>query len=461
MASMLETMDGHLEDLQAPLAPMVEPGAESANRWTRLAPPLELAAEEQQLLASWTSALGRSCEPGPSGKLRSLATYVALRRRGLHAERSNTSFPSSTELFGPTIGSRAVRIMATLDSALADDLEAARRLLKSGMDCGRILCDHDGPKRWSRVIANLRKASRETGRPFRLCLDVSHPRPHILEVATAPESQRIGCGAYLLLTSRKPRLRQGLDAALRVGLEPRLPQLAAGAEVAVDGGRLIARVIEADKDGALLKVTSAPPRGVRLKPHQRLHFHGADPPPLADEDREELRFIAEHADLVGTSRVQCAADLLSLQQAIIQSGRLLSSIGLILNISAACAVRSLPAILACALGRQPVGVLLSSSDLAVELGYEPLAEVQNEVVKLCVAAQVPVLFTHPLLDRLVRKGTASPCELADVTYEQRIDCVRLGAGRYLGEAVRTLDELFAKLHLWRSRGASIAKALTW
>ena len=68
---------------------------------------------------------------------------------------------------------------------------------------------------------------------------------------------------------------------------------------------------------------------------------------------------------------------------------------MILKIETRRAFEHLPRVLLAALGgERPAGVMIARGDLAVECGYERLAEVQEEILWLCQAAHVPVILGH-------------------------------------------------------------------
>ena len=48
--------------------------------------------------------------------------------------------------------------------------------------------------------------------------------------------------------------------------------------------------------------------------------------------------------------------------------------------------------------------MIARGDLAVECGYERLAEVQEEILWLTQAAHVPVIWATQVLDRLAKTG---------------------------------------------------------
>ena len=80
------------------------------------------------------------------------------------------------ELLGPRPPQRGVRIMVTMPSQAATDYEFVRLLLAHGMDCMRINCAHDDAGAWAGMVANVRRAKRELGRPCRVLMDIAGPK---------------------------------------------------------------------------------------------------------------------------------------------------------------------------------------------------------------------------------------------------------------------------------------------
>src|SRR5262249_6918918 len=71
---------------------------------------------------------------------------------------------------------RKVRIMVTMPPEAATDYTLVRDLLSHGMDCMRINCAHDGPQAWSAMIANLRRAEKETNKQCKVAMDLAGPK---------------------------------------------------------------------------------------------------------------------------------------------------------------------------------------------------------------------------------------------------------------------------------------------
>lgn len=53
------------------------------------------------------------------------------------------------------------------------------------------------------------------------------------------------------------------------------------------------------------------------------------------------------------------------------------------------------------------GVMIARGDLAVEVGYERMGELQEEMLWLCEAAHLPVIWATQVLERLAKKGQPS------------------------------------------------------
>ena len=63
-----------------------------------------------------------------------------------------------------------------MPSEAATDYDLVRDLVLHGMDCMRINCAHDGPEAWSGMVRNLRRATKETGRPCKIAMDLAGPK---------------------------------------------------------------------------------------------------------------------------------------------------------------------------------------------------------------------------------------------------------------------------------------------
>jgi len=74
-----------------------------------------------------------------------------------------------------------------------------------------------------------------------------------------------------------------------------------------------------------------------------------------------------------------------------------------------------------------------------------MAEMQEEILWIGEAAQVPVIWATQVLEHLVQKGTPSRGEMTDAAMAARAECVMLNKGPYLFEALEELDGLLGRM----------------
>src|ERR1700733_10296723 len=132
---------------------------------------------------------------------------------------------------------------------------------------------------------------------------------------------------------------------------------------------------------------------------------------MTEKDRRDLDFVAEHADIVGLSFVRRPEDVLELQRELAARGK--SGLRIILKIESRQGFDQLPLTMIAALRHHPVGIMVARGDLAIELGFERLAEVQEEILWLSEAAHTPVIWATQVLETLARTGLPSRPEVTD------------------------------------------------
>lgn len=364
----------------------------------------------------------------------------AVQKRG-----TETLLREQARLFGADPGGPRSRIMMTMPTEAASDPDLVRRMIAAGGDCARINCAHDGPEVWAAIIANVRAATRELDRTCNVLMDIAGPKIRITAVTPA-EKFRLHRGDRFVL-STEPLPLDGQVIAAAVSHAEILHKLKPGGLVWINDGKIGARAVEADGERALLEVVSARDKGERLKPEKGINLPNADLgiPPLTEKDMTDLDFVAANADCVGFSFVQRPSDITLLQDELARRRPGKPPQPLILKIETPLAVRNLPRLIIQAGGRQPLAVMIARGDLAVEIGLSRLSEIQEEILWICEAAHVPVVWATQVLDNMVRDGIATRAEATDAAMSQRAECVMLNKGPHLVEAVAFLDEILRRM----------------
>jgi pyruvate kinase len=211
-----------------------------------------------------------------------------------------------------------------------------------------------------------------------------------------------------------------------------------------DGG--IGAVTVAIRPGeADLDVTVASQSGTKLRAEKGINLPDTDLhlSAITADDAAVLPFVAGHADLVGMSFVQRPRDITALHEQLIDLGA--DHVGIVLKIETAKAFSRLPDLLLAAMAHERVVVMIARGDLAVECGWERLAEVQEEILWLAEAAHLPVIWATQVLDQLARTGQPSRAEITDAAMSQRAECVMLNKGPHIVEAVAVPDDILRRM----------------
>lgn len=351
-------------------------------------------------------------------------------------------------LFGAAPLHRRGRIMVTLPSEAAGNRELVIDLARRGMDIARINCAHDDNGAWQAMAANVRAASTLTGRQLKVLMDIAGPKIRTGAVHAAEEKARCRPGDFLrLVADGQPRV----DAAARFSAAVSLPgivdRMSAGHRFRYDDGKLEGIVESAGDGEALVRVTKTKAGGTKLKPEKGMNLPDTalGLSPLTVKDEADLDTVIRCADMIGYSFVSRPDDIGLLEEVLARHGAQERPLGLVAKIERPEAVTNLPDLIARASGRRPFGVMIARGDLAAELGFERLAEMQEEILWICEAAGVPAIWATQVLEDLVKHGLPSRGEMTDAAMAARAECVMLNKGPAVGEAIELLDRLFTRM----------------
>ncbi|WP_044406427.1 pyruvate kinase [Thiomicrospira microaerophila] len=234
-------------------------------------------------------------------------------------------------------------------------------------------------------------------------------------------------------------------AILSIAVPEVINQLQTGHGVWVDDGKLGCVVEKVTQDGAQLRVTIAGSGGVRVKADKGVNFPDTalNLPSLTEKDLADLDFICQHGDMVAFSFVQRLSDIHNLQQELIK--RDCKNLPIIAKIETRLGVQNLAQILLGTVDQHPMGVMIARGDLAIELGSVKMAEIQEDILCVCEAAQVPVVWATQVLETLNKTGVISRPEITDAAMSVRAECVMLNKGTYLPETVKVLNAILENM----------------
>jgi pyruvate kinase len=223
-----------------------------------------------------------------------------------------------------------------------------------------------------------------------------------------------------------------------------LQQVQSGHRVFIDDGKIGAIVRSSSNEEYIeLEITSPIDITAKIRPEKGLNFpdSGFNLPALTSQDINNLDFIVKHATAVALSFVHHPQDLYDLHNALSKLGH--GEMGIVAKIETADAIHNLAQILIAGLGLPKFGILIARGDLAVEVGFENLALVQEDILCLCEAAHIPVILATQVLETLAKSGLPTRAEITDAAMGQRAECVMLNKGTHILEAAKTLSGLLS------------------
>jgi pyruvate kinase len=499
-------------------------------------------------------------------------------KKGRKILKANTS-----SLLGKKLKGSKVRIMVTLPSEAADDYKLVKKLFNAGMNSARINCAHDNPEVWGRMIKNIQKARKQTGRNCKICMDLGGPKlrtgpmrqgPKVVHLTperdllgkvTSPaeawlvpegnillqinrmtdeeiliplpdeflnslkpkdeifftdsrgkdkklvidkklngkrlvrcfESAYVKTGTTFTLKNKRDSNNKRAEAGELLPLEEAIilktgdkliinssPEQGEPAEfnpegelikpahisctlpeifkdvkpgelIILDDGKIEGKIKKIEPDKIEIEITYSKEEGSKLRsdkginlPESRLTIKG-----LTVKDKEDLKFIAGNADVVNYSFVNTSGDVKDILNELKKLEA--QEIGIILKIETRKAFDNLPAILLTAMQHYPLGVMIARGDLAIECGWNELARIQEEILRVCEAAHLPIVWATQVLETMAKKGRPSRAEITDAALSGQAESVMLNKGPFIFEAIKILDVIISSMQNYHEKKKSL------
>eukprot|EP00252_Welwitschia_mirabilis_P010441 TRINITY_DN2370_c0_g1_i2.p1 TRINITY_DN2370_c0_g1~~TRINITY_DN2370_c0_g1_i2.p1 ORF type:complete len:787 (+),score=145.28 TRINITY_DN2370_c0_g1_i2:308-2668(+) len=307
----------------------------------------------------------------------------------------------------------------------------------------------------------------ETDTEFRVKGKKSIGIGKVSELPVIQQYIRVKKGELLIITrdpcmEPSPKGRDGVPGPSRVTCSAGLlfDSVKPGEPIEFDDGKIQGVIRGVNTSEICVEITHAGENGTKLGPEKsinvpksKLMFEG-----LTVKDLMDLDFIGANADMVGVSFVNNVNDVNILQQEL--KKRELRNLGIVLKIETKSGFESLPLLLLQAMkSPNPLGVMIARGDLAVECGWEKLAEMQEEILMICEAAHIPCVWATQVLENLAKSGLPTRAEITDAAVASRTACVMLNKGKHIKEAIITLDSILQSTSLRQARMKPALKPL--
>jgi pyruvate kinase len=207
------------------------------------------------------------------------------------------------------------------------------------------------------------------------------------------------------------------------------------------------RIVQARDSGESL----AADKGINF-PDSQLNL-----PALTKKDMIDLQTVSEVADLVGLSFVQEPAEIHRLLKSLKSLHR--HDMGVVLKIETQRGFENLPELMLAAMSASSSGVMIARGDLAVECGFERMAEIQEEILCCAEAAHMPVVWATQVLETMGKTGMPSRAEISDASMGERAECVMLNKGPYVTQSVLALNDILQRMAGHQAKKSPLLRAL--
>ena len=446
---------------------------DTSHEWAMI---ITAVRDAEERLASRGQAIGRSCRvfmdlAGP--KVRTGPLTLSTRPLKLTVEKDAYGRPSRILegfLDAEALQSQRVRSPGGPSSfviALPGQSSLANLVLGEGLQ----FTDTRGRRRAFRVLGHVSPTKVRVGLERTAYLEEAMELVtpggesfRIGPIMSQPMDIRVQAGDRLVLYREPARLgheaRGGQPAGISCTLPAVLEMVKPGHRVCIDDGKITTIVRNLHPGHLELEVVAPHDVPVRIRSERGLNFPDSpiDVPAFTAQDREDLRFVARHATAVGLSFAHHPQDLLDLRKALEDLG--CPDLGIVIKIETREAIHRLAQLLLAGLNLPRFGVMIARGDLAVEVGFEHLALVQEDILCLCDAAHVPVIWATQVLENLAKSGLPARAEITDAATGQRAECVMLNKGRFVLDAVKILADLLSSRERQRIKKRQVFRDIT-
>jgi pyruvate kinase len=353
-------------------------------------------------------------------------------------------------LLGPDTHIARPHIMVTLSAELANDRMLMEELLLAGMTVARINCAHDSPPVWSALIETLKKSMAKTGNACKVYMDLGGPKIRVKSIyfnAVSKDKIKLKENDELALRGNfSAKTKSERKAVLRVAPAEIITMMKPGEHIFFDDGKFEGKVVQVKSKEVIIRITRISTQKPFLKIEKGINLPDSDLRinPLTKSDLSYVPFICKHADMVGYSFVSTPLDVDQLREELKKHRVKANLPAIILKIERLNAVQNLPGLLLTGMKDQIFGVMIARGDLAVEIGFERLSEIQEEILWICEAAHVPVIWATQVLETMNKTGFATRSEMTDAGMGVMAECVMLNKGKYLVKTIHALDNILKR-----------------
>ncbi len=333
---------------------------------------------------------------------------------------------------------KKTKIVATISDKKCD-VTFLKKLHKSGMDVVRLNTAHQGFEEAQKVIDNVRKVSDKIA----ILVDTKGPE---VRTTIVDEPIDVKTGDTIVIYGKPDEKTTDLNH-VNVSYSGFVKDLKVGNYILIDDGSLEMHVIE-KKDDCL--ICEAQNDG-KIESRKSINVPGASfkLPSLTKKDIDFIYYaIEQKIDFIAHSFVRRKEDVLEIQKILDKQK---SSIKIIAKIENQEGVDNIDEIL-----EYTYGIMVARGDLAIEIPYEKIPNIQNMLINKCIAKRKPVIIATQMLHSMIKNPRPTRAEVSDIANAvySKADAIMLSGetayGAYPLEAVETMNKVVLETEKTRS-----------
>lgn len=366
-------------------------------------------------------------------------------------ELSHEIMDKNAEIFSTS--NDKTKIMITVPSEYDEDWFS--ELSHEGVHLFRINTAHDNPEAWSKMAKGIKEASSED-KDLKIYVDLAGPKIRTsikkMKKTGKPKKIKVFQNDKVLIHSSNSSLSEkelkDYDAVVGCTLEKIGSLVRIGDNVFLDDGKIQLVIDEIIAEDIVCSVLTHNENGLKIKDEKGINFPDSDIAiqAICPHDKVVLPHICEYADIIGISFAQTSEDIKELIEQLDHLGKR-GSIAIVAKIETKKGVENLPSILKTLIEYNHSGIMIARGDLAIEIGFENLAYMQEEILDLCSAAHMPVILATQVLENKMKTNIPSRAEISDVAFAHKAECVMLNKGDYEVETIKTLTTILKQMDL--------------
>ena len=293
---------------------------------------------------------------------------------------------------------RRAKIVCTMGPAV-ESAEKVRELIDAGMNMARLNLSHGGYPEHQARLDQVRLASKESGVPVAILVDLQGPKIRLARFKAGPHE--LARGDIFTITTDEIEGTKDRVGTTYKGLPG---DCKTGDRILIDDGKVTIEVIEVKGNDVITKVIE--PGAVSNNKGINLPGVAVSVPALSEKDMDDLRWgLKAGADFIALSFVRSADDIVDVHRIMDEVG---IRIPVIAKIEKPQAVANLQEIV-----NAFDGIMVARGDLGVELPIEEVPLVQKHCIQLAREAAKPVIVATQMLDSMITNSRPTRAEATD------------------------------------------------